>query len=300
MKMENRKHKNKEVLMKLIEYDYNDTTELTTHYNVSEWKCKCGRKHKIVIADALPCLLENVMEKIGAVKGYISSGYRCELHEKNIGGTGSDTHQGYACDIKFTDKDGIVIDSKYVALALEDLGHQCGIGYKCGGNNFYTHIDVKPRKWYGDESKSMSKSCCTSFYSYFNIKKETSLTYQSYDLTKKKWLPNVKIGTNDYAGNFGNPISAIYVDELEMQTHDIVKKKWLPWVKGRSDYAGNLNNPIDGVRIKGAIYRVKLKGDKDFLPWVYKADNTNQGYAGIYGREIDAIQIKKEPNFKSL
>ncbi len=118
------------------------------------------------------------------------------------------------------------------------------------------------------------------------------LTYQSYDLQKNKWLPNVKMGTNDYAGNKGHTMSAIYVDELEMQTHDMTKNKWLPWVKGRSDYAGNLNNPIDGVRIKNATYRVRLKGNKDFLPWVSKVDNTSNGYAGIYGKEIDAIQIK--------
>lgn len=118
------------------------------------------------------------------------------------------------------------------------------------------------------------------------------LTYQSYDLQKNKWLPNVKIGTNDYAGNKGHTMSAIYVDELEIQTHDMTKNKWLPWVKGRSDYAGNLNNPIDGVRIKNATYRVRLKGNKNFLPWVSKVDNTPNGYAGIYGKEIDAIQIK--------
>ena len=29
-----------------------------------------------------------------------------------------------------------------------------------------------------------------------------------------------------------------------------------------------------------------------WLPWVSKVDDTNQGYAGIYGRAIDAIEIK--------
>lgn len=160
--------------MKLKEYKYNDRTQLTAHFRVSEWKCKCGKKHKIVIADTLPPLLEKVMNKIGAVRGDISSGYRCPAHDKAVGGTGGITHQGYACDIKFTDKNGNVIDSKYVALALEDLGHKYGIGYKCGGSSKYTHIDVRPRKWYGDESKSMSKSCCTSFYEYFNIKRAST------------------------------------------------------------------------------------------------------------------------------
>lgn len=160
--------------MKLIEYDYSCTKQLTTHYRVSEWRCKCGKKHKVVIADTLPELLEKVMKKIGAVRGDISSGYRCPAHDKAVGGTGSITHQGYACDIKFTDKNGKIIDSKVVALALEDLGHKYGIGYKCGGSSKYTHIDVRQRKWYGDESKSMTNNCCNSFYDYFKVKKNTT------------------------------------------------------------------------------------------------------------------------------
>lgn len=162
--------------MKIIEYNHSDKTQLTSHYKVSEWKCKCGKVHSIKIADTLPPLLEKLMSKIGAVRGDLSSGYRCPTHDKKVGGSGSGPHtQGYACDIKFTDQNGKIIDSKYVALALEDLGHNYGIGYKCGGNKNYTHIDVKPRKWYGDESKSTSKSCCSSFYTYFGVAKTISV-----------------------------------------------------------------------------------------------------------------------------
>lgn len=278
--------------MKLIDYSYNDNTKLTEHFKVSEWKCKCGKNHKIVIADTLPPLLENLMQKIGAVRGDISSGYRCLLYEKNIGGTGSDTHQGYACDIKFTDKYGKNIDSKIVVLALEDLGHTCGIGYKCGGSNFYTHIDVKPRKWYGDESKSMNKSCCSSFYDYFDIPKSSTLTYQVYDNKKKKWLPIVNTNTNEYAGNFGNAISGVKIKSLKYRVHDKIKNKWLSYVSNTADYAGNLGNPIDGLQIENAIYRVHLKNG-NWLSWISKVDDTPQGYAGIYKKEIDAIQIKK-------
>ena len=69
------------------------------------------------------------------------------------------------------------------------------------------------------------------------------------------------------------------------------KGYWLPWVENRHDYAGNLGNNIDGVQIEGATYRVHLKGGS-WLSWVNKVDNTSSGYAGIYGRAIDAIQIK--------
>lgn len=120
---------------------------------------------------------------------------------------------------------------------------------------------------------------------------EQKITYQVYDNIKKMWLPNVKIGSNDYAGNFKNDIGGIYIDSLEYRVHDKKKNKWLPWVVGRKDYAGNLGNEIDGVQIKNVTYRVHIKGSK-WLSWVNKVDDASNGYAGIYGKEIDAIQIK--------
>ena len=115
--------------------------------------------------------------------------------------------------------------------------------------------------------------------------------YQVYDNVKNKWLPKVRIGSNDYAGNYGNSISGLKVDKLTYRVHDKVKGYWLPWVTGNKDYAGNLPNDIDGVQIKNATYRVHIKGGK-WLSWVNKVDDTKDGYAGIYGESIDAIQIK--------
>ena len=123
-----------------------------------------------------------------------------------------------------------------------------------------------------------------------NSNNVTSL-YQVYDNKKKAWLPNVKVGSSDYAGNIGNNISAIYIDELEYRVYDNVKKKYLPWVKGRNNYAGNIGNPIGGIQIKNAKYRVHMQGG-EWLNWVDKVDNTNNGYAGIKGKNIDAIQIR--------
>ena len=166
--------------MSVKTYKYNDKTQLTEHFNVQEFKCKCGKNHDIKIDDKLCPVLEKLMIKARAVKGNISSGYRCKKHDKDVGGSGKETSShvaGYACDITFKDKDGKTIPSKTIALRLEDLGHKKGIGYRCGGNKNYTHIDTKPRKWYGDESKSMTKSCCNSFYEYFNEPKPDSKKY---------------------------------------------------------------------------------------------------------------------------
>ena len=119
----------------------------------------------------------------------------------------------------------------------------------------------------------------------------TGGTYQVYDNVKKKWLPNVKVSSSDYAGNFGNAIGGIYLDKYKIRVRDKKKAQWLPWVENRSDYAGNLGNPIDGVQVLNRTYRAHIKGG-NWLPWVSKVDNTPNGYAGIIGKEIDAIQIK--------
>ncbi len=288
--------------MALKNYNFNDNTKISNHFNVSEFKCKCGKCHDILIDDNLIILLERVMIKLNASICNIYSGFRCIIHDINVGGNGFGPHtKGYAVDCYFKDKDGMRIPSKNVCLALEDLGHLGGIGYRCGGcsnESGNTHIDTLSRKWYGNEALSMNKSCCNSFYDYFGIKKEQSINYQVYDNVKKYWLPNVKINTSEYAGNLGNSISALYIDNLKYRVHDKVKNKWLPIVIGRCDYAGNLGNPIDGIQIENAIYRVHLKNGK-WLSWIKKMDNTNNGYAGIYGYEIDAIQVKKQDNLEN-
>ena len=74
--------------------------------------------------------------------------------------------------------------------------------------------------------------------------------------------------------------------------------KGFSYAKGSTNgnsYSGIMGKPIDGVKVWSdygyVSYRVHLKGGK-WLDWVHKADNTAQGYAGIYGKEIDAIQMK--------
>lgn len=120
---------------------------------------------------------------------------------------------------------------------------------------------------------------------------ETADTYRVYDNVKNKWLPRIKVGSKDYAGNIGHGISALQISNRTYRVHDKLKKRWLPWVTGDSDYAGNLPNNIDGVQVKGATYRIHIKG-KSWLGWVDKVDDTKDGYAGIIGETIDAIQIK--------
>lgn len=122
------------------------------------------------------------------------------------------------------------------------------------------------------------------------------ITYQVYDDKKNMWLPKV-LNLNDYAGNYGNAISGLYAKPSRGDVRYRAHQKgggWLPIVKNFEDYAGNLGRPIDGIQMEtteGVIYyRAHIKGGK-WLSWVNKWDDTANGYAGIYGKEIDAVQM---------
>lgn len=124
--------------------------------------------------------------------------------------------------------------------------------------------------------------------------------YQTWDDVKNKWLPNV-INDRDYAGIYGHDVCCVYANasrgNVWLRVH-YKGGKWLPEVKNRSDYAGLYNKPIDAFMIKsdtkGLTYRVHLRRKNKWLPWVtgYSTSDSNNGYAGIIGQEIDAIQIK--------
>ena len=126
-----------------------------------------------------------------------------------------------------------------------------------------------------------------------------NITYQTWDDVKNKWLPNV-INDSDYAGIFGHDVCCVYANLDRGNVYYKVHYKggkWLPEVKNRNDYAGIYNKPIDGFMIKGdkpLQYRVHLRQQNRWLPWItgYNQKDKNNGYAGILGQEIDAIQIK--------
>lgn len=127
------------------------------------------------------------------------------------------------------------------------------------------------------------------------------ITYQVWDDVKNAWLPNVT-NAEDYAGIFGHDVCAVFAN---LSSGNVIYRvhykggKWLPEVTNRNDYAGLFNKPIDGFMIrtdtgKTIRYRVHLRRTGKWLPWVtgYNIKDSDNGYAGILGQEIDGIQIE--------
>ena len=172
------------------------------------------------------------------------------------------------------------ISSNYDIWQYSSTGHLNGINGVVDMNYMYNNI-------IGNQSQPTPTQ-------------DFKITYQVWEDIKNKWLPNV-VNDTDYAGRYGSDVCCVYANANKGNVYYKVHYKggkWLPEVKNRNDYAGLYNKPIDGFMIKSdtkqLTYRVHLRKQKRWLPWVtgYNTSDSNNGYAGIIGQEIDAIQIK--------
>lgn len=144
-----------------------------------------------------------------------------------------------------------------------------------------------------------------------SVAQTINVYYRTY--TDGRWLPEVTnyndTDGNGYAGTENKTIRgmAIKVDKGQLKYRVHVKGGgWLGWI---SDYdidnwktgcAGNKTIDIDAIQIDfsgvsgyTARYRVSTISTKSYLDWIegYNISNS-MGYAGIFGRAIDKIQIE--------
>lgn len=196
--------------MAVKRYSCSDSSQLSEHFRVSEFRCKCGGTHDTLIADDLVQMLEKLRSALSCSKISISSGYRCVSHDRAVGGSGTGQHtKGKAADICCYDQSGNPIDNRLVCCTAEDLGFH-GIA-RIKGNGTFTHVDVRSGKWYGDETKGM-QYCIpkASFYDYFGIKKGAKTMYKGIDVSEHqgiiKW-DNVKADFAILRAGYGKVIS---------------------------------------------------------------------------------------------
>ena len=284
---------------------YSKNTQISSHFNSSEFKCPhCG---VMKISTELINKAEEIFSKVHASKCIVSSGYRCPYYDELMNGFAGRHSEGLAMDCCYYDKDGKIIPSKIICCVAYDLKVP-GIAYI---DSNYVHLDMRSSGTYrGDETKGNS-SYWTNPYSYFGVsasdvaKYTGAITnsggstssgnqYQSHGIGTK-WYPNVTFGNGDYAGVFGVSMDGIYIDGLKYRVRS--GDRWLPEVIGRNDYAGILGTPITDVAIYGNVsYRVHNKDKNYWLAWVngnnYNINDKENGYAGN-GSIIDAIEIKR-------
>ena len=97
--------------------------------------------------------------------------------------------------------------------------------------------------------------------------------------------------------NYENNINVIY------QTYDNKLSKWLPIIENYNNinsngYAGIYKNPIGGLRVKlsnnNTVYVRSHIKNGNWLSEIHEWNDTNNGYSGIIGKNIDAIMIKSK------
>ena len=161
--------------MPVNHYDYNDSTQLSPHFNAREFRCSCGKSHGTLIASELVDNLETLYTALNCSKIIVTSGYRCPEHDKAVGGTSSGQHtKGTAADVCCYGQDGQPLSSKTVCCKAQDLGFG-GIA-NITSSYQYTHLDVRTGyRWLGDETKG-NGTVTEDFYKYFGIKKTTETT----------------------------------------------------------------------------------------------------------------------------
>ena len=142
---------------------------LSPHFKLGEFVTASdysdiGYPSSVPIDDKLLEILETIREHFECDYATISSGYRTPACDVAAGGSGSGRHtKGMAADVQFV-RGGSPIPSRIIACYAQDIGVK-GIGYYCGGAEFWTHLDTRTDSvWFGDER---DYSCgYSNYYSY--------------------------------------------------------------------------------------------------------------------------------------
>ena len=127
-------------------------TSLSTNFKSTEFDCHgSGCCTQTKVDDKLVQYLQQIRNHFGKPVN-ISSGYRCETHNKNIGGaTGSRHSKGQAADIYISG-----VTPAEIAKYAESIGI-LGIGlYETDADGHFVHVDTRETKsfWYGQSEKS--------------------------------------------------------------------------------------------------------------------------------------------------
>lgn len=181
--------------MAVISYKYDDKTQLSPHFNVQEFHCKCGQNHDILIAEELISQLERLYSTLNCSKIIVSSGHRCAAYDKKIGNSGKGQHiLGKAADVYCYDKNGKAISTKIVSCVAQDLG----FGGIANINSGYTwiHLDVRTSNFYMGNEIINYRTLTNDFYKYYGLTKEQVYGTQAVPAQSEEKTKEVnKMGT---------------------------------------------------------------------------------------------------------
>lgn len=120
--------------------------KLTNNFSLSEFKCKCGK------CEMPPEVLKNVSElakQLQVLRDHlkapitINSSYRCESHNKKVGGAKNSQHLlGKAADIKVSGLSSLKVNQAIEQLIKDKKMKDGGLGLY----NTFNHVDIRTKK----------------------------------------------------------------------------------------------------------------------------------------------------------
>lgn len=129
-------------------------TQLSNHFKLSEFVCKCGKCNGANPSTTLLRKLELLHSGLNCKYILVTSGYRCPEYSVKVGGYMTDAHtKNIAADVICYAQSGAIIPVETVAAYAEKIGFT-GIGLMNGGA---IHLDVRDdtnyynNHWFGDE-----------------------------------------------------------------------------------------------------------------------------------------------------
>lgn len=251
-------------------YASNDNSQISPHFKVSEFKCKCGGTHQTMLDTELVNKLETLYKNLNCSMIVINSGYRCATHDRNVGGSGRGQHcNGTAADIMCYDKNKKPINPKRVACAAQDIGFN-GIGRINTVDS--THVDVRSsNRWYGDETLGAAGTNYTvtsNYYQYYGLTKEdvygssaaiptTTTTPSTSTSTSHSWTNKANDSIKELQTILNSKGATLTVDGIAGEnTLQAVKQYTInegdqgeltKWVQNRLNSLGFKIEKIDGV-----------------------------------------------------
>ncbi len=122
-----------------------DNTRLSKNFTLSEFSCKCAYHdcNVTLVSQKLVASLQSLRDVIKEPLT-ITSAYRCERHNLEVGGVKRSQHsEGLAADVRTKSRRNMD-HLLHLAYGLADLG---GLGiYRVGGKIARLHIDFRPKK----------------------------------------------------------------------------------------------------------------------------------------------------------
>ena len=113
---------------------------ITPNFSRAEMRCKCGNCREDEMDEEFMRMLQELRNELGPLR--ISSGRRCEEHNRNSGGYPKSAHlQGQGSDIQIYGPRALAVVEKARKLGFSGIG----ISQKGEHKNRFIHIDTLPR-----------------------------------------------------------------------------------------------------------------------------------------------------------